>query len=62
MGKCRLCELHQSIETDCLSFTKGILALFNPTNNVMMINTPTEEFLFSIRYCPYCGKKYADRV
>ena len=56
MKKCLICEKYHFIETDNLSYTKGKLQI-PQYSSVLQISDENTEFLFTIKYCPYCGKK-----
>lgn len=58
--KCKFCEEHKKIKADTTVYQNTMV--YNPIHsNVIVIDTPDgqqkEEVLFSINFCPYCGKK-----
>lgn len=56
MKKCKLCNLHQKILVDCLSYNNGTMQLSGKVNNILIIRDEEREFLFTIKVCPICGK------
>ena len=54
--KCEYCENHRSIKTDTISPDKGFIE--NPEySKVLTIKSDKNEYIFSVNYCPFCGKK-----
>ena len=54
--KCECCEDHRSIKTDSISPDKSFIE--NPEHSkVLIIKNDKNEYIFSVNYCPFCGKK-----
>ena len=56
--RCYHCEKHNSYNTDYGSPNEGVFVI-PEFSKVLMITDQTAkaEYLISIRYCPFCGKR-----
>lgn len=59
--KCKFCEKHQNVYADTTVFQS--VSLKQPEwSKVIIVDDPDcsqdkEEVIFSIKYCPYCGRR-----